>query len=325
MSNLSTCIIYLGLVRSLLNANNCVTGKSGLGKCLMIGIPACSGCGGLITPSGTPGNILIISLLEGAGITLSYLQWVMIFAPLALLTIFICAIWSVTIFKPEKIDRAAVETISEKVQQAGAFSSKEKKTVAIILIMLVCWLLGTWVSFLNVTVVAMLGMVVMFLPGIDVLDWNETAKKINWNLVFTLGSVGVIISGLTGTGIMDWIISRAFASAASWQPILMLLIVGFVVCIIRAFIPTAPAIVALFGAPLLSIAAMTGMSPVTLLIIPAFWACCPMLLWFEPIFLFTYGYNYYKPQDVLKYGSIPSVILVIIMAFLPYYTGIMGF
>ena len=104
----------------------------------------------------------------------------------------------------------------------------------------------------------------------------------------------------------------------------MFLTIGFVVCVIRAFIPTAPAIVALFGAPLLSVAALTGLSPVPLLMIPAYWACCPMLLWIEPIFLFSFGYGYYKPQDVLKYGSLPSVIMVMLMAFAPLYTNLLG-
>ena len=100
--------------------------------------------------------------------------------------------------------------------------------------------------------------------------------------------------------------------------------IGLVVCVIRAFIPTAPAIVALFGAPLLALTAITGATPTALLAIPAFWACAPMLLWIEPIYLFSYGYEYYTPLDLLKYGSVPSLAMVAIMSFVPYYTGIFG-
>ena len=75
---------------------------------------------------------------------------------------------------------------------------------------------------------------------------------------------------------------------------------------------------------LLSLVAVAGVNPVALLMIPAYWACTPMLLWIGPIFLFSYGYGYYKPTDVLKYGSLPTVIMVVLMAFAPYYTRAAG-
>lgn len=324
MSNLSTCIIYLSLGLALLRANNCEPLKSNLGKCLMIGVPACSGVGGLITPAGTPGNLLIMDLLSTQGITLTFTQWTMLFAPLALLTVLICGIWVTIVFKPESIDAAALEVLNSKLAESGKLKAKEKKTIVIIVTMLICWFLGTWISILNVTTVAVAGMTLLFFPGIEAVTWDDVVKKTNWNLVFTIGSVGVLIGGMTGTGIMDWIVGGLFASISSWNPVAMFMVIGLVVCVIRAFIPTAPAIVALFGAPLLSLAAITSATPVALLIIPAFWACAPMLLWIEPIFLFSYGYGYYKPSDVLKYGVVPSLILVVLMSFLPYYTGLFG-
>jgi di/tricarboxylate transporter len=197
--------------------------------------------------------------------------------------------------------------------------------VAVMLILLVCWLLGTWIPVLNVTVVAIIGMAVLFMPGIDILEWKPACQKVNWDLCFTMGAVGVFISALTSTGIMDWLVQNLFSGLNSWNIYVMFFVIGLVVCVIRAFIPTAPAIAALFGAPLLAAAAMTGASPVALLAIPAFWACAPMLLWIEPIFLFSYGYNYYKPLDVLKYGSVPCLILIALMSFLPNYVALFGF
>lgn len=324
MSNLSTTIIYLSLSLALLRANRCEPLKSNLGRCLMIGIPAAAGCGGLITPAGTPGNLLIMDLLATQGIHLSFLQWIILFAPLSLITILICGLWATAIFKPETIGENAIKTLNDKLRESGQLKSDEKKTIAIIFVMLVCWFLGTWISVLNVTLVAVAGMTALFFPGVQVVTWDEIAKKTNWNLVFTIGAVGVLIGGMTATGIMDYMVNTLFTSISSWNVIAMFLTIGFVVCVIRAFIPTAPAIVALFGAPLLSVAALTGLSPVPLLMIPAYWACCPMLLWIEPIFLFSFGYGYYKPQDVLKYGSLPSVIMVMLMAFAPLYTNLLG-
>lgn len=324
MSNLSTCIIYLNLGLALLSANNCKPKESNLGRCLMIGIPCCAGVGGLITPAGTPGNLLIIDLLETVGVEMSFLQWVLVFAPMALVCILIGAFWLTRLFRPEAITQEAMAALQQKLTDSGSLKPHEKKTIAIIVLMLVCWLLGTWVPVLNVTVVAVVGMALLFFPGIAVLDWDSTSKKINWNLCFTIGSVGVLIGGMTATGIMDWIVGNLFANIASWNIIAMFAVIGLVVCVIRAFIPTAPAIVALFGAPLLALTAMSGATPAALLAIPAFWACAPMLLWIEPIYLFSYGYEYYSPLDLIKYGAVPSLAMVALMSLTPYYLQLFG-
>lgn len=326
MSNLSTCILYLGLVMALLKANHCEPGKSNLGKCLMITIPAAAGIGGLITPAGTPGNVMVLDMLANAGITVTFLQWTLIFAPLALITVFICGIWITRIFKPEPITAEAMDALKDQKEEAGALTGQEKKAVGIVLLMVVLWFAGTWIPALNTTVVALLGMALLFLPGIEVLSWQDYSRETNWNIIFAIGSIGVLISGLTKTGIMDWIVNAAFSGISGWNTFALFLFVGLIVCIIRAFVPTAPAIIALFGVPLLSIASMTSYSAVALLVIPAFWACTPMLLWFEPIFLFTYGEGYYRPLDVLKYGSVPSIILILLMALvLPSFVGLFGF
>ncbi len=325
MSNLSSCIIFLSLSLALLKANNCEPLKSNLGRCLMIGVPASAGIGGLITPAGTPGNLLIMDILaNSAKIEISFTQWTLLFAPLAIFTILLCGIWTTFVFKPEKVEDSAIRTLNEKLSESGKLKTDEIKTILIILAMLVCWLLGTWIPVLNVTVVAIVGMTLLFFPGIQVITWDEAVKKTNWNLAFTIGSVSVLIGGMTSTGIMDWIVNGLFSGITGWSLPLMFLVIGLIVEVIRAFIPTAPAIAALFGAPLISLAAITGASPVALLMIPAFWACSPMLLWIEPIFLFSYGYGYYKPQDVLKFGIVPSIILIALMSFTPYYVGLLG-
>ena len=324
MSNLSTTIIYLSLALALLKANGCEPGKSNLGRCLLIGIPAMSGCGGMITPAGTPGNALIIGVLAQQGINISFLQWFLIFAPMALICCLISGLTLTAVFKPERIEEDAIKELESRVAECGPLKPNEKKTVAIILIILVLWILGTWIPALNVTIVAVVGLAVLFLPGINVLDYDTMVKKTNWNLAFTIGSVGVLIGALTSSGIVDTLVTPMFSGMGGMNVILMMFIVGVVVCVIRAFIPTAPAIVALFAPLLLPLAALTAATPTAVMVIPAFWACTPLLLWFEPIYLFTYGYGYYTPGQLLKWGWIPSLIMCALLSFTPLYLQLFG-
>ena len=326
MSNLATCIVFLSIAHGLLEANGAKPGESNLGKCLMIGLPAASGIGGLMTPAGTPGNALIIGLMQSeAGIDVTFLQWVGLFAPMGLFAILIASIWITRVFKPERVSDAAIADLESRLAEAGKeLTPVEKRTLAIIAIMIICWLLGTWIPAMNVTIVAIFGMVAMFLPVIGVLEWKDTAARINWDLSFTIGSVGVLIGAMSTTGIMGWIVETLLSGIGGMNIILAFFIIGLVVCVIRAFIPTAPAIVALFGPPLLALAPIIGATPMSILYLPAMWACCPMLLWIEPIYLFSYGWNYYKPIDVLKFGVVPSFICVVVMSFAPMYCALFG-
>ena len=326
MSNLATCIIFLGIAHGLLEANNTEPGSSNLGRCLMIGLPAAAGIGGLMTPAGTPGNALIIGLLQSeAGIDITFMQWVGLFAPIGLFTILVASIWLTRVFKPETVGDEAIADLEQRLSEVGTkLTGVEKRTLAIIGLMIVCWLLGTWVPAFNVTIVAILGMVAMFLPGVGVLEWKDTAARINWDLSFTIGSVGVLIGAMSSTGVMSWIVTTLLSGIGGMNIILAFFLVGLIVCVIRAFIPTAPAIVALFGPPLLALAPIIGATPVSILYLPAMWACCPMLLWIEPIYLFSYGWGYYKPLDVLKFGVVPSLVCVAVMSFTPMYCALFG-
>ncbi|MBQ9069251.1 MAG: anion permease [Eggerthellaceae bacterium] len=326
LSNLATCIVFLSIAHGLLEANNTKPGESNLGRCLMIGLPAASGIGGLMTPAGTPGNALIIGLLQSeAGIDITFLQWIGLFAPIGLFTILVASVWITRVFKPEKVSDEAIADLESRLAEAGnKLTPIEKRTLAIIAIMIVCWLAGTWVPAMNVTIVAIFGMVAMFLPGIGVLEWKDTASRINWDLSFTIGSVGVLIGAMSTTGIMTWIVESLLSGIGGMNIILAFFIIGLVVCVIRAFIPTAPAIVALFGPPLLALGPIIGATPMAILYLPAMWACCPMLLWIEPIYLFSYGWGYYKPLDVLKFGAVPSFICVVVMSFVPMYCALFG-
>lgn len=118
--------------------------------------------------------------------------------------------------------------------------------------------------------------------------------------------------------------SGVFANLGGMNLFLMMFVVGVVVCVIRAFIPTAPAIVALFAPLLLPLAAVTAATPTAVMVLPAFWACTPLLLWIEPIYLFSYGNGYYTPGQLLKWGWIPSLIMSVILAFVPLYLRLFG-
>ena len=48
--------------------------------------------------------------------------------------------------------------------------------------LLVLWIAGNWIPVLNATVVALIGLTVMFLPGMELLTWKEfqNSERLSW-------------------------------------------------------------------------------------------------------------------------------------------------
>lgn len=314
MSSLATCALFFSFALVLLKANNCEPGKSNLGRCLMIVLPACCGIGGFLTPAGTPGNIVLMDMMEGMGIHVTFAQWCVVGIPLGLLATLLFALWLPTVFKPEPIGEASLKAMEQQVAALPALTVKEIKSIIVVAAMIVLWFIGSWIPYFSTTVVAILGMAVMFLPGMDLLTWKEFSDDCNWNLVFVMGSVSILMVGVTSTGAMDWIAAHLFANIGALPVTVMFIAVAIVICVMRAFIPTTTAVIALFVPLLQGIASITGANLPALLFIPAFWGPSALLLCYtEPIYLITFGERYYTEGDLLKSGWLPSLIMAVVL------------
>ena len=326
MSSLATCALFFNFALVLLKANGCKPGESNLGRCLMIILPACCGIGGFLTPAGTPGNIVLMEMMDKMGIPVTFAQWCIIGIPLGLLATLLFALWLPIVFKPENISEESFKAMEAQVKDLPALTVKEKKSIAVVIGMLAFWFIGSWVPYFSTTVVALLGLTIMFLPGMDLLTWKEFSSDCNWNLVFVMGSVSILMVGVTSTGAMDWIASKLFANIGSLHVVVMFIAIAAVICVMRAFIPTTTAVIALFVPLLQSIAAISGANLAALLFIPAFWGPAALLLCYtEPIYLITFGEKYYTAGNLLKAGWLPSLILSVVIGIaLPVLVGVAG-
>ena len=184
MSNVPVTVLFLGLAQPVLKAVGAKPGSSRLGKCLMIGIPFAAVNGGMATPAGSSFNVLAMGVFESiAGKPLTFLQWMAVGLPTAIVATLVCWICLVKIFKPEAINEECSASIREEAENAGKISAYEKKVLFMLVAMPVLWILGTWFPALDVTVVSIIGFVVMFMPGINILTWKQFEESVPWNII----------------------------------------------------------------------------------------------------------------------------------------------
>lgn len=327
MSNMATCALLATLSLKLLKLNgNPQPGTSRLAKCLFIGIPLACGAGGFATPAGTPANIIAISLLEEhMGITITFLGWMLAGIPMALISVMIGAFSVTSIFPPEPLSDTTITYAVSLKKELGTMTLKEKKVLGIIGTEIVLWILSTWIPQLNTTLVAILAMAVMFMPGIQVLDWKTYDRYANYDCLFMMGSITALVGGLSTSGATRWLVECLVPDMSTWAPISIFLTASLMVAVCHMAIPAGSAVLSLAAVPLIGIALATGTDGTALLMIAAFWSGAAFLLPFDGVPLLTYGYGYYKMTDMAKTGILPYVILIPLTAVLiPFLVVLLG-
>lgn len=309
MSNMATCALIATLSIKVLKMNGTEKG-SNLSKCLMIGIPFACSAGGFATPAGTPANIIAINLLENEGIFVRFLDWTLVGVPLTLISVLVCWFSIVLVYKPEALSEQTLHYASNLSAELGKLTVKEIKTLIIIGTEVVLWLMSTWFPALNIYVIAILAMAVMFLPGVDVLDWKTYDRYANYDTLFMMGSITALVGGLTATGSIDWVVNHVLPDMSAMSPVAVFLICTAFVAVIHMFVPAGSAVLTLVSVPLLGIAAATGLSAAALLMIACFWSAATFLLPFDGVLVLSYSYGYFKTTDMIRCGVLPYLVLV---------------
>lgn len=328
MSNVPTCALFMSLALALLKANgDPKPGTSDLGKALMIAIPMGSVLGGFTTPAGTSINILALYMFQDAtGIRVTFLDWMVVGIPIAFIGVFIAALWINFVFNAEKISPDARAAIKKMVGEIGPLSIEEKKVLSIVFLMFVFWISSTWIPAIDATIVAVVGMILFFLPGVNLLTWKEFVDKCSWEALIMIGGIQSVAAGLVATGAANWIVMSTMANAADWPPMLTTVVASATAAFLHVVVPTGPAIVGLALIPLVEVANMASLSPVAFMLITAFWSGVHLLLPIDTVPLITFSTGYYRVIDMVRAGWFPMLALVLVTSLLiPPIVGWLGY
>lgn len=329
MGNISVTVIFMGFAYTIFKAVNAKPGQSNLGKCLMIAIPIAAVNGGFGTPAGSSFNLVAMGLYEQAtGTAITFLQWTIVGFPLAFVMSAICWFSIVKILKPEKIQESDLAELREKTSNVGAFDAYEKKTLFFMVLLPVLWILGSFpaFAFLNTTAVSVIGWTIMFMPGVNMMTWDEFQKGVPWNIILMLGSILSIGGVVASTGGAAYLANLFMNSGVmTMGAIMVLFLVSAFAYLLHTFFPVGPAILSLFLAPLIGVCAAAGISAAVPTIILALIVAGNYLLPINPMLMLTYNDGYYSTGDMFKSGIGPTILfLIITVLWVPFICGLIG-
>lgn len=175
---------------------------------------------------------LIITAIGGANAFTTWGFWALAALPTNILVL-LAAMWiPLKLFPPEMQSvPGGLAYIQDELDKMGPMSLREKKAICFFLLALALWSSDMLHGF-NSAMVAFLVSVLILLPRVGVLTWQEAQKGIPWELFVYFGGVLTLSSCLMKTKAFEWVIKGVIASlgleSVGMMPLLVLLM-GFTI------------------------------------------------------------------------------------------------
>ncbi len=268
---------------------------------------------------GSGANLLGIALLAGAGVSIYYFDWLAAGLPLVVGFGILSYVVGVRfIFPLTDEDRrpkleGGREALRRAYEELGPFKVSELKASIVFGLVLLLWATDK-IHGMNSTVVAMLGAIVMLLPQLKLLNWNDV--DIPWHLMIFSAGAYALGAGLTATKLMDTLtieMMRALGmESMSYFTLYCLLTAVFIAShfIFQSknmrtiiFMPIVIGICQQMKIDILSLAL-----PVALCI-----NCCWSLPFNAKPNAMLYGTNKYTMGESFRYGAVMSVLYWVLL------------
>ncbi|MEX1170573.1 MAG: DASS family sodium-coupled anion symporter [Chloroflexota bacterium] len=326
--------IYGGLIRQ--DAPDADPGTRRLGAALMLMIAYSASVGGLLTPIGSPPNLLGRGFLESqAGVSLPFLQWSLVAAPVVVTMFAALCLILIALNRPEarRIPGAAMYIAGER-RRLGSFSTGERNTLLTFLLAVGLWLLPGLVGItfgeesaayeeirarLDEGVVAIVAASLLFVLPLDrgllrfTLTWRQ-AVAIDWGTIILFGAGIALGSLLSSTGLAALVGESLARSLGDASP-LTLTILAVMAAVVISETTSNTASVGIVVPIVISLAQAAGMNPAVPALAAIFGASFGFMLPIStPPNAIVYGSGLVPITRMIRSGLVFDVIGAVIIA-----------
>jgi sodium-dependent dicarboxylate transporter 2/3/5 len=291
---------------------------------VMLAIALASNFGGIATIIGTPPNVAYAAFIyKKYGSELSFLNWMLVCTPLAILLLFSLYLVMVKWLYPNRMkeDEATRRLIHSEVEALGRMTTVEKRVLAVFVLTAVLWITRSLINQLGIirlddNMIALIGGVALFVvpsgknPKEGLLVWDDT-RRLAWGILLLFGGGIALASALEKAGLIESL-GQWFAGFAFNQLVLI-----FLVTIISLFISELMSNVAqviVFAPVVTSLAEAAGMHPLHLGIPMTLAAsCASMLPMGTPPNAIAFSSGYIRLKQMTRVGFVMNIVSVILI------------
>ena len=315
ISDVAVAALLVPLAVAILRDAGAEPRQSNFGRALLIACAWGPLMGGVATPAGCGPNPLTMEFLADlAGIEFSFLDWMILGYPAALLMVPCGWLVLLKVFPIEEIDlNRAAHDLEERLRSFGRLQRREVVSIGVFTLMVVLWvfpeqirtLTGGAVDYLDIRFVAIACVLIFFLPGIGFVRWQDAEAKVSW------GGTVLVVTGLAvgkavhATGASAWLAWVAFQRLGDLPPVLMVYAVVFGVSILKVMFSSNTVTGAIMVPLLIALADQLGLDHRMVAIPAGITASLSFILVTStPTNVVPYAAGYFSIMDMVKAGLI---------------------
>jgi sodium-dependent dicarboxylate transporter 2/3/5 len=212
--------------------------------------------GGIITPIGTPPNLILLGIMSDKGMeTIPFFQWMWMVAPLAFVMFVV-----VSMFLSLGVPNVPISREEDK----KTLNTDQKKVLSILGAVVFMLLLNApmkpfW-SGLGLSEAGLLlgAGLILFAPPFNILEWMEDKAKIPFRIMFLFGAGFSIAKAFSETGLASEVASYLI-SMTDLQPILLIFAVAMLITFTTE-ITSNTALISIMLPVIYSVAMQTGIN-----------------------------------------------------------------
>ena len=212
--------------------------------------------GGILTPIGTPPNLILLGIMHDKGLeAIPFFQWIWMVAPLS----FVMMI-SVSLLLSLGVESSCIHRDKKK----HILDVSQKKVLYIlgglVALLLINAPIKPYWSGLGLSEAGILlgAGLLLFMPPFNILDWMDDKAKIPYRIMFLFGAGFSIAKAFSGTGLADEVASYLIAMT-TLSPILLLFAVAFLITFTTE-ITSNTALISIMLPVIYSVAEQTGIN-----------------------------------------------------------------
>lgn len=272
MSNTATTAMMIATVTPLFTQ----LGKdSRISKVLLLGIPAAASIGGMGTIIGSAPNAIAVGALEGIGVKITFIEWMIIGIPVAfLLTLMF---WKILVIKYEiKKENLSLDFLQNDSPLEEEYAEEDKIRKRIVLIVmaitLALWLTSQWTK---IPVAAVSGLPIVALTLLGIIDADDV-RSLPWDtLMLVAGGLALGIA-IQEQGLADYFISTISSVQINFY--LLLLLFSITTVTLSNFMSNTAATTILIPVGISMLSITEGIDPIILPFVIGLSASCALLL-----------------------------------------------
>jgi len=303
LSNTTTTLLLLPIALFL-------TDDSKLKMRLALGIAYGASIGGILTPIGTPPNLILMGIMEEMGMqAIPFAKWVYIVTPLVLLMF--VAVGSILGFGLKNMH---IETDLKK----SPLTSHQKKvlyvTFGLIVILLVNAPIRPYYNGLGLSEAGILlsAGLLLFIPPFSILNWMDDKDNIPYRIMFLFGAGFAIARAFTETG-MATVIANYLINFSHLPLVLFILIIATMITFTTE-ITSNTALISIMLPILYKVAEQTAISATLIMLVATICASYAFMLPIAtPPNAIAMSSGVVKIKTMAAYGIVFNIIGIILI------------